>query len=299
MNTAFKIDQAIREYFYKNMTFRINYKGVVCPVRVGFPDSGISGNPGTSYTMGSSPNDNWIKLSMNLQCETYQPVFDPHTEIAADCSIGSVGFNIHLRNMENPKLYIKFDTDFKDMVLTSGQEIMFEWTPLYEDRDLLSVDISYQVYGDDKEYLIESVDNHNFYHWLIPEDFTDTPKLDVMIPNTELYTATSNPEIYIYPDPVTKTVDSQNVYVKSKGFFVAPRPDFEVEAVISYENKNGYIQEYPAVVNLHNYMVNPMNGLDFKCFVYENDIDSKKIRVIIRDHNNRKAYAESDWFTVV
>ena len=63
--------------------------------------------------------------------------------MSADHTIGSVGMNIHLRDVKDPKLLMKFDTDFKDMVLTSGQEIMFEWTPLYEDRDLLSVDIFY------------------------------------------------------------------------------------------------------------------------------------------------------------
>lgn len=299
MNTAFKIDQAVREYFYKNQTFRINYKGVVCPVRIGFPDNGINGNPGATYTMGQAPSDTWIKLTLNLQCETYQPVFDPHTEMSADHTIGSVGMNIHLRDVKDPKLLMKFDTDFKDMVLTSGQEIMFEWTPLYEDRDLLSVDIFYQIEGDEREHLIECCDNHNFYHWSIPIDFTETPKLDIMIMNTEMYTVTSNPEIYIYPNPSDKTVDSQNVYVKSKGFFVAPRPDFEVDAIISYENKDGRIIEYPAIVNLHNYMVNPVAGLDFKCFVYENEIDSKKVRIIVRDHNNKDAFAMSEWFMIV
>lgn len=299
MNTAFKIDQAIREFFYKNKTYRINYKGVVCPVRCGFPDSALNLNAGASYTMGQNPNDNWIKLTMNLQCDTFQPVFDPYTEMPADCSIGSVGMNIHLRNVQKPKLDIKFDTDFKDMVLTSGQEIMFEWTPLYEDRDLMSVDIAYKLEGDDKEYLIESVDNHNFYHWRIPVDFTETPKIDVMIMNTELYSATSNPEIYVYPDPKTKTVDSKNVYVKNKGFFLAPESDFVLDGVIAYENLAGRIIEYPAKVNLHNFMVQPVDGVKFECFVYENNIDAKRVKIIVRDHNNRNAYAESEWFTVV
>ena len=39
MNVAMKINQAYREFFYKNLTFHINYKGTVVPVRVGFPES--------------------------------------------------------------------------------------------------------------------------------------------------------------------------------------------------------------------------------------------------------------------
>ena len=41
MNTAFKIDEACREFFYKNKTYHFNYKGTVCPVRVGFPESSL------------------------------------------------------------------------------------------------------------------------------------------------------------------------------------------------------------------------------------------------------------------
>ena len=36
MNAAMKINQAYREFFYKNLTFHINYKGTVIPVYVGF-----------------------------------------------------------------------------------------------------------------------------------------------------------------------------------------------------------------------------------------------------------------------
>lgn len=71
MNTAFKIDEAYRTYFYKNQTYHINYKGVVCPVRVGFPESGIQPNAGGTYTMGQQPGEQWIKIALSLQCETY------------------------------------------------------------------------------------------------------------------------------------------------------------------------------------------------------------------------------------
>lgn len=299
MNTAFKIDQAIREYFYKNKPFRITYKNVVCPCRVGFPESALNMNPGATYTTGSTPNDNWIKLSFSLQCETYQPVFDKHTELPADQVINTFGYNLHLKDLDEPELQISFDTDLKDMVITSGQEIMFEWTPYYQDRDLLQVDISYQFENDTKEYLIESVSNHNFYHWQIPTDFTNTAKIDIMIPNTDIYSTATAPEIYIYPNPDDKTVSCDNVYVKNKGFFIAPKPDFVLDAVLSYENLSGRIQEYPAHINLHNHMVAPVGGVDFECFVYENEIDAKRVRIIIRDHNERDVYVTSEYFTVV
>ena len=168
MNTAFKIDEAYRTYFYKNQTYHINYKGTVCPVRVGFPESALQPTSGATYTLGTAPNDNWIKLSMSLQCETYQPIFDPYSERPADSSIYNMGLGIWVnRNQpdhtEGPLIWL---TDFEDMVLVSGQDVMLEWKWLYEDRDLLQVDLLYQEEGDENEYILESMDNHNFYHCL-------------------------------------------------------------------------------------------------------------------------------------
>ena len=66
MNTAFKIDQALREFFYKNKTFHFNYRGTVVPCRVGFPESAMNLQAGSSFTFGAAPTDNYIKLSMNI-----------------------------------------------------------------------------------------------------------------------------------------------------------------------------------------------------------------------------------------
>jgi hypothetical protein len=52
MNTMWKIEQAFREYFYKNKTYHINYKGTVVPVRVGFPES-ISSEKTAQYQVGT------------------------------------------------------------------------------------------------------------------------------------------------------------------------------------------------------------------------------------------------------
>lgn len=57
MLTAYKIDEAVRELFYKNSMFRFNYRGSVCAARAGFPENGLSGQ-GTQYTTGAAPGDN-------------------------------------------------------------------------------------------------------------------------------------------------------------------------------------------------------------------------------------------------
>ena len=300
MNTAFKIDEAYRTYFYKNQTYHINYKGTVCPVRVGFPESALQPTSGATYTMGTAPNDNWIKLSMSLQCETYQPIFDPYSERPADSSIYNMGLGIWVnRNQpdhtEGPLIWL---TDFEDMVLVSGQDVMLEWKWLYEDRDLLQVDLLYQEEGDENEYILESMDNHNFYHWRVPHDFVKNgSKIDIVIPNTDDCTVYQMPEIYIYPDPNTKIVDNSTVYVLNKGYFITAKP--QVDCYIEYEDLNGKIIQVPAKLNLHNFMIDENDPIEFDCFVYKNSVVSRKIHLILRDHHSIDNKAISEVVTIV
>ena len=193
---------------------------------------------------------------------------------------------------------VKFKTDFTDMILVSGQDIFIEWIENYMDRDLLTVDICYQIEGDDREYQIDCVDNHHFYHWQIPLDFTVNCPIDIMIPNTEYVSVATQPKIFVYPDPKTNIVEPNNVYVKGKGFFIAPKPDYPVDAIISYTDRNDNIIEHPATINLNNFMIDAENGLDFKCFVYDNIVNETRIRFIVKDHNKKENKTVSDWITV-
>ena len=303
MLTAFKIDQAYREYFYKNKTYHFNYKGTVISCRAGFPESAIQPTAGATYQMGTAPSDNYIKLSMNVQVETYQPVFDPYQERPADVSIGKIGSNIWVNNTKSQQPRrsgpIEFKTDFSDLILISGQELMIEWNYEYLDKDLMMVDICYMLENDDTEYFIETVENHNFYHWEIPYDFIENQRIDFIVPNTDYVCVSTPPEVYIYPDPKTKLVEPENVYIKNKGFFVAPSPDFSVAAVISYENRKGNIVEIPAKIHLRNFMIDPTLGIEFECFPFENDITSHKVKLIVKDHSKKENKVVSNWFTVI
>lgn len=149
MNTAFKIDQAVREFFYKNHTFHFNYKGTIVPARAGFPESGV--NPAnTQYTFGQNQTDPYLKLTYGISVETYQPVFDKFNEIPADHYIkpnginkDSVGgFNIYVNNKEDGTKgsrdkSIFWKTNFSGLTLVSGQEAMVQWGWFYRDNDLL------------------------------------------------------------------------------------------------------------------------------------------------------------------
>lgn len=301
MITAFKIDEAVRVFFYKNQTFRFNYKGTIVPCRIGFPDSGITLNT-TDYKMGESGNDKVIKLTYSIQGETYQPVFDRFSERPADSSISNIGYNLWVNNDPEPQhrtgpIFWKNDMSGLNN-LVAGQDIFLEWTYNYMDRDLLMVEICYKMEGDEREYPIEVCDNHNFYCWNIPFDLTDNSPIDIMIENTEEVSVVSQPEIYIYPDPDTRTVEPGNVYIKSKGFFVTPKPDWNINATISYETKNGNIKEIPATIHTKNYQIDSEAGIDFNCFVYENDVKSSRIKIIVRDYYQKENMCETDWVSI-
>lgn len=295
MNTAMKINQAYREFFYKNMTFHINYKGTVVPVRVGFPENAFQPTPGGTYQPGQAPSENWIKISFSIQCETYQPIFDPYNERPADSSIYNMGYGIWVNRDHSPEKIegpLKWVTDFEDMVLVCGQDILLEWRYSYFDRDLLQVDLLFEE-ENGKQYLLDSVDNHNFYHWRVPSDFITNPsKIDIIIPNTDDVEVFTVPEIYIYPDPTTKMVDDSTVFVLNKGYFITQRE--QVDIIITYEDKHGNFVEIPAKLNLKNFQIDEINPIEFDCFVYNNEINYKKIKLVLRDHHNkdRKVYGE-------
>lgn len=304
MITAFKIDQAVREFFYKNHTFHFNYKGTIVPARAGFPENGIS-VPNTQYNMGQAQTDQYIKLTYSISVETYQPVFDRFNEMPADRYAGIPGLNIYANNKEDGskgtrEKKIEWATSFNGLTLVSGQEVMIKWNWFYRDNDLLKVDLLYQIEGDKEREIVMAEDNHDFYYWQIDEHFTNNPKIDIVYEDTERCSASQTPKIFVWPDPQTRVVDSENVYVASQGFFITSNPDGVSGATLMYEDKNGRIIQKLAQVNLHNFMVDRESvPMEFECFVYEGEFNPKKVRLIVRDHNDRNIKAESEWFYIV
>ena len=95
-------------------------------------------------------------------------------------------------------------------------------------------------------------------------------------------------------------VETNNVYVKSKGFFVTSNPSNRVPAVIEYATKDGRIVQIEAEAPLNNYMLDAEKiPLDFECFIYEGVMNPKKVKLFVRDHNDTEIQAESDWFYIV
>lgn len=286
VNTMWKIEQAFREYFYKNKTFHVNYKGMSVPVRCGFAES-LSAEKNAQYTMGQSNDGDSIKLTFDIQCETYQPVFDPYNERPADNYIKHFTFGIDTRNNDESKMKIIPVSDFTGKVAATQQDIVLEWRNNYTNSDLMYIDIVYKEEGSDVWNLIDTVENHNFYHWIIPDNFIESNvEFDLIIQPTSDIIVHTPPTIKIYPNPKTSIIDDSNVIVVSKGMFFTEEPECQLPIIISYIDKDGEIQDISAALNLKNNMVDESHPVCISPFIYNGEINSKKIEVAVRDHHN-------------
>ena len=91
LETAFKIEQEIRNTFYKNQTFNVLYRGMKIGCRAGFPESYVAGEKNVSYSFESESQ--LIKMSFSLSVETYQPCFDESQSVPSDKKIEKFAFD--------------------------------------------------------------------------------------------------------------------------------------------------------------------------------------------------------------
>lgn len=288
LNTAFKIDQAFREFFYRSKVFYINYRGMKIGCRAGFPDTN-SIERSSTYNMGSSESDKYIKLTYSVQVETYQPVFDPTTEMLESNKIRHVasGFKVLDSSANIPIVSgLEFVSDLEGKTLLSGTDVLLEWRIYSDSNDSANVSLSYYDYEDEQEHKIATLSNRNFYDWEIPESMAGIGKIDLIVPNSPELKVIENPDIRLVPDSSSKIISKDSMIVKSKGLF-AGRSDVAKGCFSYVEDKTGKLIEIPVVLNLKNNMIDLDNPADFKCFVYVNDVNPRMIDLIIRDMNSK------------
>lgn len=320
VNTMWKIEQAYREFFYKNKTFHINYKGTVVPCRIGFPES-LTENKTANYTMGAQQKDGAdVKLSFSLNCETYQPVFDPYTEMPADRNIKNFQGGITLQEKSSlttdkygEKQIIKervidengyIEAEHIDRLnVVALEDILLKWNFFYNYSDLLHVDILYKEYGDEEYHtILNNIDNHNFCHMSISGEFVNEPEIDVIIPQDDDVMILGQPvfKFYLTPD---NTITSDTCVVIDKGQFLFSQQAerCKIDAILSFE-VGGKIKEYPIKINLLNGAVDTENPVEMNCIVYPKEFDARKIQLFVRDHDRPDiiaAFQDEDEFVKV
>lgn len=149
------------------------------------------------------------------------------------------------------------------------------------------VDILYTEAGRDDYTLIESVNNNNFYHWIVPDDIVDNPvAFDIIIPPLDDVIIHTPPILKIYPTPDTKVVDETNVAVISKGVFFANVSEYFIPAYISYENAAGEIIDREFEIHIKNGAVDLEDPIHLEPFIYDGEINYKKINIVVQKHND-------------
>jgi len=309
INTMWKIEQAYREYFYKNRTFRVNYNGTVVACRIGFPESMTIAN-NAQYVFGQQTTDGTpdIKLTFNLSCETYQPVFDPNTEMLAEHSIqdfrNGISFYDSIGTDSQPNTHdgkIVPLTDLSGKVFTTLQDTIIEWKYYSEHSDLLKVDILLQKEDDDTMTLVETVDNHNFYNLALKEDMVDDAlDIDLILPSNDDCMIINQPVIKFYCDIETNIVDASKCVVIDKGFIMTNND--QVDAIISYEDSKGMIKDKPVKLNILNNALDENDPIEMDEFIYSKEYTFTRLKLFIRDHDHPEDIAplqgEDGWISV-
>lgn len=278
--TSFKLEQAIREFFYKNKTFWILYRGMKVGCRAGFPEN-ISSDKTVSYKMGATDADRNITLSFSVVIETYQPVFDPTTEMKASNTIKDFAYDATIE--DNKAIgYIKPVVDYSNSVIPSGLKLYLQWNYIKDIGDMRTVNIDVYKADNTKEHIATLYNTLSFV-WEIPEGFTKFKPIEVVLLNNDHCKVHKKPLIKIIPDPKTKKVSPNMVFVENTGFFLTELENDTIEALLYYQDKSGKTIEKSIWLNIYNCQLDSKNPASFEPFDFLGAIEPEVVNIKISD----------------
>ena len=199
--SAFKIEQQIRDVFYKTKTFNVLYRGLKVGCCVGFPEQITTGEKTVSYTPSQ---DNLIKMSFNLAVETYQPCFDQSIKISPSNVIEYMGYDVNIYGKGstplNKKVSLKFVDFDSDRTYVTGEDIDIKWEIDCITSDMCTV-MLYYITSDGEKHII-AIPNGAIgnYTWTVPESISTFKQPELSILETDDIRAIEQPLIKVYPD---------------------------------------------------------------------------------------------------
>ena len=273
--TAFKIEQAIRETFYKNRTYYVLYRGMKLGCCVGFPESAVLDKT-TSYAFDA---ERQIKITFSLAVEAYQPVFDSTTEIESGKRIESIAYDVEVLNSSVDRISsIKIKNFEGDVIYPSGTSMLIEWDNSSTVSDMCTIAISY-IDSEGVEHPIEhAVYNNRSYLWRIPEGFTDYVQPLIVY---------NDPSIVI-SEPIIKLIPNENKFINEESFIIVDpgifnvAGDSQVGITLEYTDSNGHVQMSDAYnLNVSNRQIdisNPVTITGDK-FRYSGKVNYKEVSI--------------------
>lgn len=233
MITAFKLEEAVRQTFYKNKTYNVLYRGMKIGCCVGFPESNTVSNKTTQYQF--SDTDRQIKLNFSLAVETYQPVFDDNLAIEAANRIEFIGWDVRMP-ANGSKKSLKFKNLNPGDTLLSNTYHLIEWDSPSDDSDMCTVLLSY-ITEDGTEHKVTEMDfNQRQWAWYVPQTVSSFKQPVVTLIGTEDIKVVRQPEIRIAPN-MQGVVDASSFIIIDSGKFTGQSGT--VSATIEYIDECG------------------------------------------------------------
>ncbi len=225
--SAFKIEQQIRDIFYKNKTFWVLYKGLKIGCCVGFPESITTGEKTVSYTFSQ---ENQIKMTFNLAVETYQPCFDESIKIPSSSRIEHVGYDVNIYGQNKTPLNKKVDVklvDFdRDRTYFAGETVSLKWNVFSETSEMSTVMLYYITSDNEKHIISIPKGSLSSYEWTIPFSISSFTQPHVSV-------LSSIDDIEIISEPTFRITPDDKGYITTGSFNIVDPGKF---------SRSGYVQ---------------------------------------------------------
>ena len=299
--TALKIEQEIRETFYKTKTFYVYYKGMRLGCTSGFPET-ITTDKLIEY---SFEDTNKIKLNFSIEVEAYQPVFDPTTEMDANNYIRGIGYRIFEHDEKNDG-NIDITSPAEDLTVPKNYPLMVEWTYDREGAIIAKVDAFWVYAGANDRTIIErGITNHEYWIWDIPDTFTDYNAPTIIYEETDDVKIYRQPEISILPDVCTNVIDASSFTIIEEGYFMALSEDSSISIILEMKDDDGritYTTDDKIFLNIDRYKLNEDDPIWINpdtSIVFPGTVDYKLIDLHIANSVNGDVYGVVQNITVI
>jgi hypothetical protein len=297
--TALKVEQAIREAFYKTVTFYVYYKGMRLGCTSGFSED-ITVDKLIEY---SFEEDNRIKITFSIEVETYQPVFDPTTEMDANNYMRGIGYRLYEHDEKNDGA-ITMTTPTTNAIIPKGHPLMLEWTYVDEGAIINRVDAYWLLTGTNDWQLIEKgIENHEFWYWNIPEDFTSYVAPTIIWEETDTVKIHRTPVIDIIPDLATKVIDASSFTIIDPGYFMTDSTDSSIGIILEMKDDSdriSYTDDNDIRINISNYKINTLDPVTvYSEIEFPGTVDYKVIDIHIANSVNNDVFGPVRNITIV
>jgi hypothetical protein len=290
--TALKIEQEIRETFYKTLTYYTYFKGLRVGCTVGFPED-IAIEKNIQYSFEAN---NPIRLTFQLAIETYQPVFDKTTEMKASTKIRGFNYDLYpIKTGKNPGAF-KITKPSENSVIPKGIPYWIEWTYTDEMYSIPKVNLYWLYYETNERFEIDMFQpNHEYYVWNIPEDFTTYIEPTMIWENTDTISVSREPLVKIVPDLTTKAITASSFLVFNTGYFLTPLTDASINLQLEMKDDAGAISYSPDGAIYANIVNNYLDSFVVDASItFPGTIDYRVIDIQVANSN-----APTDAFGVV